>query len=90
MPTQVFKFPLSATGQPLNPIYDWKATGKDGYSWWIFKRLRESFPRFYDVVRNDYFVDLNFTGKIPASSDKVAPVNGLWTDYALFKAVKEY
>ena len=36
-----------------NPVYDWKAMKKDGYSWWI-RRIRHAL-RFYDVLRIDHF-----------------------------------
>ncbi len=45
---------FSSTGQLWgNPIYDWKALKKNGYSWWL-KRLERSYE-FYDVVRIDHF-----------------------------------
>ncbi len=45
---------FSATGQLWgNPIYDWAAQKKDGYSWWI-QRIRKNYD-FYDVIRIDHF-----------------------------------
>lgn len=36
-----------------NPLYDWKAMKKDGYSWWV-RRIEHSL-RLYDAVRIDHF-----------------------------------
>lgn len=36
-----------------NPIYDWKNTKKDGYSWWI-NRIKRNLELF-DVIRIDHF-----------------------------------
>ena len=44
----------SKTGQLWgNPLYDWEAHRRDGYSWWIH-RLRH-LSRFFDVIRIDHF-----------------------------------
>ncbi len=45
---------FSATGQLWgNPIYDWKALDKDGYTWWI-ARIQKNYD-YYDVIRVDHF-----------------------------------
>lgn len=45
---------FSRTGQLWgNPIYDWKALEKDGYSWWA-DRIRRNYE-FFDVIRIDHF-----------------------------------
>lgn len=36
-----------------NPIYDWKSTSKDGYSWWMSRMKRNS--ELFDTVRIDHF-----------------------------------
>jgi 4-alpha-glucanotransferase len=56
-PTAVAGVPpdyFSADGQLWgNPLYDWPAHAKDGYSWWL-SRLRANFA-LCDVVRIDHF-----------------------------------
>lgn len=91
-PTKVAGCPpdeFSETGQLWgNPIYDWEAMDKDGYSWWI-DRLRESF-KVYDIVRIDHFRGFESYWEIPADSDVASA--GKWVkgpDYKLFAAVKE-
>lgn len=37
-----------------NPVYNWDACRRDGYSWWL-QRLRRAFD-LYDVVRLDHFI----------------------------------
>ena len=45
---------FSADGQLWgNPLYDWEAMEKEGYSWWI-RRIERNFE-FYDVIRIDHF-----------------------------------
>ena len=45
---------FSATGQKWgNPLYDWDALAKDGYSWWM-ARIAQALAAF-DVVRIDHF-----------------------------------
>ena len=45
---------FSATGQLWgNPVYDWDANKKDGYSWWI-KRIERNY-QWFDVIRIDHF-----------------------------------
>lgn len=91
-PTKVAGCPpdeFSETGQLWgNPIYDWDAMDRDGYSWWI-DRLRESF-KVYDIVRIDHFRGFESYWEIPADSDVASA--GEWVkgpDYKLFAAVKE-
>ncbi len=59
-----------------NPIYDWKAMKKDGYSWWL-TRL-ENALKTYDVVRIDHFRAFASYWAVPAES-KTAKV-GEWFD----------
>lgn len=71
-----------------NPIYDWKAMKKDGYSWWV-KRLKESF-KLYDVVRIDHFRGFSAYWEIPAGAENATI--GKWVKgpgYDLFRAVKK-
>ncbi|MCR5207807.1 MAG: 4-alpha-glucanotransferase, partial [Eubacterium sp.] len=49
-----------------NPIYDWKAMKKDGYSWWL-TRL-ENALKTYDVVRIDHFRAFASYWAVPADS----------------------
>ncbi|MBQ7613852.1 MAG: 4-alpha-glucanotransferase [Butyrivibrio sp.] len=45
---------FSPTGQLWgNPVYDWDALKKDGYSWWI-KRIERNYE-WFDVIRIDHF-----------------------------------
>ena len=79
---------FSADGQLWgNPIYDWEAMERDGYSWWV-ARLRESF-KIYDVVRIDHFRGFESFWEIPAGSETAA--TGVWAKgpgNKLFDAVK--
>lgn len=59
-----------------NPIYDWKAMKKDGYSWWL-SRLGHAL-KTYDTVRIDHFRAFASYWEIPADS-KTAKV-GEWID----------
>jgi 4-alpha-glucanotransferase len=59
-----------------NPIYDWQAMKKDGYSWWI-SRLRHAL-KTYDTVRIDHFRAFASYWAVPADS-KTAKV-GEWID----------
>lgn len=56
-PTKVAGVPpdyFSETGQLWgNPLYDWDAMKKTGYSWWL-KRLKKA-ARLYDSIRIDHF-----------------------------------
>jgi len=68
MPKEVAGCPpdgFSADGQLWgNPLFDWDAMKKDGYSWWI-KRIRHQM-RFYDVLRIDHFRGFASYYAIPA------------------------
>ena len=57
-----------------NPLYDWKALKKDGYSWWI-ERFKSSF-QLYDVVRIDHFRGFEAYWSIPAKAKTAA--EGKW------------
>ena len=66
---------FSATGQLWgNPLYDWQAMKKDGYSWWL--RRIEKAAKLYDIVRIDHFRAFDTYWAIPAA-EKTA-VNGKW------------
>ncbi len=56
-----------------NPLYNWDAMKKDGYSWWV-KRIRNSL-KLYDAVRIDHFRGFSSYWEIPA--DKTAKF-GQW------------
>ena len=71
-----------------NPIYDWAAMKKDGYSWWL-TRL-EFALKTYDTVRIDHFRAFASYWAVPADSE-TAKV-GEWIDgpkMDLFNAVFE-
>lgn len=59
-----------------NPIYDWQAMEKDGFSWWI-SRLGHAL-KTYDTVRIDHFRAFASYWQVPADSD-TAKV-GEWVD----------
>ncbi len=59
-----------------NPIYDWQAMKKDGYSWWL-SRLGHAL-KVYDTVRIDHFRAFASYWAIPADSE-TAKV-GEWID----------
>ena len=59
-----------------NPIYDWQAMKKDGYSWWL-SRLGHAL-KVYDTVRIDHFRAFASYWAVPADSD-TAKV-GEWID----------
>lgn len=69
-PTEVAGVPpdyFSADGQLWgNPLYDWDAMQKDGYSWWI-DRLQNTL-KLYDVVRIDHFRAFASFWAVPAES----------------------
>ena len=80
---------FSAVGQLWgNPIYDWEAMKKDGFTWWV-DRLRESF-KMYDMVRIDHFIGFASYWEIPAG-EKTA-VNGRRVEapgFELFDTIKK-
>lgn len=49
-----------------NPIYDWQAMKKDGYSWWL-SRLGTALTT-YDIVRIDHFRAFASYWQVPADS----------------------
>ena len=58
---------FSVTGQRWgNPLYDWDAMEKDGFSWWQ-RRIRES-AALYDMIRIDHFIGLVHYYVIPPAS----------------------
>lgn len=66
---------FSATGQLWgNPLYDWEAMERDGFSWWR-ERMRAS-ARLYDVIRIDHFIGIRRYYSIPAG-EKTA-MHGRW------------
>lgn len=50
-----------------NPLYDWKAMEKDGYSWWL-ERIGAAIST-YDVVRIDHFRAFASFWQVPAESE---------------------
>jgi 4-alpha-glucanotransferase len=71
-----------------NPVYNWDALKKDGFSWWI-ERLRHEL-KLFDLVRIDHFRGFAQCWEIPASEPTA--VRGAWRDVpgeALFEAVRK-
>ncbi len=55
---------FSQTGQLWgNPVYDWSALKKDGYSWWV-KRIERNY-QWFDVIRIDHFHGFSEYYEIP-------------------------
>ena len=79
----------SETGQLRgNPVYDWEAMERDGYTWWI-DRIRASFE-MYDMVRIDHFRGFEAYWEVKYGSSDA--VNGKWTKgpgYKFFERIKE-
>jgi 4-alpha-glucanotransferase len=59
-----------------NPIYDWDAIRRDGFTWWI-ARMRSTL-QMVDVVRVDHFRGFVASWEVPGQ-DKTAE-NGRWVD----------
>ena len=80
---------FSATGQRWgNPIYDWDAMKKDGFTFWI-NRLSYC-GKSMDIVRVDHFRAFDTYWKIPASCPTA--VEGKWVEapgYELFDTLFE-
>ena len=80
---------FSETGQLWgNPLYDFKAQEKDGFSWWC-NRFSHSFDMF-DIVRVDHFRGFQAYWQVPCG-EKTA-INGKWVKgpgKKLFKAVQD-
>lgn len=78
LPTEVAGVPpdyFSETGQLWgNPLYNWNALKKNGFSWWI-RRLRHSLSLF-DMVRIDHFRGLLAYWAVPFG-DRTAE-RGTW------------
>lgn len=90
-PTSVAGVPpdyFSADGQLWgNPLYDWPAHEKTGYTWWI-ARLRANFA-LCDVVRIDHFRGFEAYWSIPAGAPNAR--TGTWVPgpgAAFFRAVQ--
>lgn len=79
---------FSSTGQYWgNPVYDWSALEKSGYTWWI-DRIRRLFF-LTDMVRFDHFKGLEATYEIPAHHPTAE--HGTWVKTggaALFDAIR--
>lgn len=78
LPTVVAGCPpdaFTADGQLWgNPIYNWEAMEKEGFSWWL-RRLKSA-AGMYDVVRLDHFRGLESYWQVPAG-EKTAR-DGTW------------
>jgi 4-alpha-glucanotransferase len=90
-PTAVAGVPpdyFSATGQLWgNPLYDWEAMRRTGYSWWL-ARLRATLA-LVDVVRLDHFRGFEAYWEVPADAETAA--TGRWAPgpgAALFEALR--
>ncbi len=79
---------FSATGQLWgNPLYDWEAMRRTGYSWWL-ARLRATLA-LVDVVRLDHFRGFESYWEVPADAETAA--TGRWVKgpgTALFEALR--
>lgn len=68
---------FSQTGQLWgNPVYEWKALKKTGYSWWL-SRLKHTL-NLCDVLRIDHFRGFVAYWQVPAT--ETTAVNGKWQD----------
>jgi len=80
---------FSADGQLWgNPLYDWKAMKKDGYTWWI-NRMKAAL-NLYDIVRLDHFRGFEAYYSIPQGSTDAK--TGQWEKgpgMSLFSAIKK-
>ena len=66
---------FSQTGQLWgNPVYNWSALSKEGYSWWI-QRLKHNLTLF-DMVRIDHFRGLVAYWQVPAEHETAE--HGKW------------
>jgi len=57
-----------------NPLYDWEAMAKDGYSWWISRMKHAS--ELFDVIRIDHFRGLSSYWSVPYGSETAK--EGTW------------
>ena len=80
---------FSATGQLWgNPVYDWDALEKDGFSWWV-RRMEMAFV-LTDIVRIDHFRGFDAYWEVPAGESTAE--NGVWVSApgpALFDTLRE-
>jgi 4-alpha-glucanotransferase len=68
---------FSETGQRWgNPLYDWEASKREGYDWWI-RRMRWA-TTTCDIVRIDHFRGFAQYWEIPAQEETA--VNGAWVN----------
>ena len=78
---------FSATGQLWgNPLYDWGAMARDGYSWWI-ARFRHLLS-LVDIVRIDHFRGFEAAWEVPTPA--TTAVDGAWVPgpgASVFRAV---
>jgi 4-alpha-glucanotransferase len=66
---------FSKTGQLWgNPVYDWDAMKKDGYSWWLARIMMNL--HIFDVARLDHFRGFAGYWEVPAGEE--VAVNGRW------------
>jgi len=49
-----------------NPLYDWEAMERDGFSWW--RRRMRHFCSLFDMVRIDHFRSIERTWAVPADA----------------------
>lgn len=79
---------FSETGQLWgNPLYNWKALKKDGYSWWL-KRITATLS-MVDYVRVDHFRGFEAYWSVPA--EEATAINGQWIqgpDHDFFKTIR--
>lgn len=71
-----------------NPVYDWEAHRKEGFSWWI-KRIQKTLETC-DIVRIDHFRGFAAYWEVP-QGEKTA-MNGTWVEAPgkeLFVALKQ-
>ncbi len=57
-----------------NPIYDWDAMAKTGYTWWIERLTAAS--KLYDTIRIDHFRGFESYWEVPAGDNSAR--NGRW------------
>ena len=80
---------FSRTGQLWgNPVYQWEAHQKTGYSWW-FNRISHNLS-FLDILRIDHFRGFVTYWEVPAT--ETTAINGQWVEgpaRTLFPALLE-
>ena len=80
---------FSETGQLWgNPLYDWKAMQKDGFSWWI-ERFKGSM-KLFDLIRIDHFRGFAASWEIPFPAETA--MHGRWVPalgHEMFQAVRD-